>query len=1404
MKKKLTALFLAFALTASTLLPAAAEIFPDGIATPETAEASFAEEPAPEDLEMPSEAFSPDTESTDPSAVVQAASIFDGGSGTESDPYLISTADQLRAINDYLDCSFKLCADIDMADEGNWVPINSFCGSLDGAKHTISGLNIVPDGFTLLGLFGDLPNSSVIKNVTLSNLCIISTSRSVSSLYIGGISARGGHIENCAVDGTISVDDPYVNIGGITSSSTDSIENCTSNISVNIENCSNFTVSGISARATIKNCLANVSIDVSGAAAPSPTSNNYAYVGGISAYTSTIEHCIATGSITINNTDEIYVGGIAGQRSYVNDCTNLASIRVTGNRVYCGGICGDTSSILMSSNHGNLSTSGVQVYCGGIIGIFRELSNTSSFPLGIQQVVNYGNITSDSAVSHSRGCVIRSGGIIGYIYTSFSYVLPRQAINYGDIELTADESSSYYYKLIAAGIAGNVEASVSAQATIAETSTRKDSFSSVDNCYNISKTIYVSANQRESFEYREYASRIGLSSNSHPTGDYYSLATTSCSTYSGTGVCNDGNSLTANQLLQESTFTNFNFVSTWRISPAAGGPVLQSDPYAPDDSTPTPTPSPEPTPTPVPSPNPSPSPSPNPGDDIDFDVNIYRANQMLDPDNYSYAGYIVDDLARDTPSQIYKDALADNAAFATNIAVWKGTTGAIDLVDSGPAKTAEMMIERKDMYTALIIASFQANTGKSVLEGYAADAKKVSDTSKKIIDDLSKANNRYATQPLNKLSNEEQSDFLHELGTALCADSDNKWGKLLKNGSELMKNCSSVLEFTEMMCDSIYLVDLAEGQKDLLDALLDADPQDPDLRLAIEECKEIANSSYEEACATTILRFSGKKDFEDTLDTYWGFYKDIMNKVCPEAKALLEIMKSGKTFCDAIFGTSSTIESYYKIYAILNLEALATSAYWKLENQYANNKTAKNAELYLGMVDLMYGIWSVDCDQARGFVDSLDPFLVKLVAGGFSIINEDFVNSSDTGKRKKVKAQIDNLKQIYQQKRETINMVWVEYLEEDYPGSGLYEYYEPIASKPLQDRVKKIKVSCPVNVSVTDAAGTEVAAIRDGCLTASGNVAVTLDGDSKIFTFYDDADYSISIEGYDAGTMDVTASVYGENDTRTITYVDVPVSDSSVHHINELTQDGSCNLTGNQDALVPKQWDSGTPEAFTTYTVDVTNGVAGNGGTPCHTITAVPGQTITVSAQMLDDQTLIHWQATGCTLSDTSAETVTFVMPAQNVALTAVLTDSAQVPDPADYTVTSSSYTIEDAYITGVEPRTICSVMLPQLTSKSLLYLTDTDGMILDEDATVCTGSTATNAKTVLTVVVAGDVNGDGTVSSSDLFQMCRAMMRVDKLDGAALKAATPASQQKNQPASSDLYRTCRYLMKLTNSMYHD
>ena len=123
---------------------------------------------------------------------------FAGGYGTEKNPYLIATAEQLDAVRKDLDAHYKLIADIDLSKWGNWVPIGgtpafgagtnkynkaqygagAFKGSFDGNGHVISGMTIKVKEVTpfmqeksndrFYGLFGII-GGATIKNLGLVN-----------------------------------------------------------------------------------------------------------------------------------------------------------------------------------------------------------------------------------------------------------------------------------------------------------------------------------------------------------------------------------------------------------------------------------------------------------------------------------------------------------------------------------------------------------------------------------------------------------------------------------------------------------------------------------------------------------------------------------------------------------------------------------------------------------------------------------------------------------------------------------------------------------------------------------------------------------------------------------------------------------------------------------------------------------------------------------------------------------------------------------------------------------------------------------------------------------------------------------------------------------------------------------
>lgn len=107
---------------------------------------------------------------------------FAGGNGSESDPFLIETSEQLNNIRYCLNASFKLISDINLSDT-IWQPIgysekNSFCGTFDGNNHFVKNLNLyvsttdIWSSYNVLyvGLFGYA--TGTIKNLNISNAYI--------------------------------------------------------------------------------------------------------------------------------------------------------------------------------------------------------------------------------------------------------------------------------------------------------------------------------------------------------------------------------------------------------------------------------------------------------------------------------------------------------------------------------------------------------------------------------------------------------------------------------------------------------------------------------------------------------------------------------------------------------------------------------------------------------------------------------------------------------------------------------------------------------------------------------------------------------------------------------------------------------------------------------------------------------------------------------------------------------------------------------------------------------------------------------------------------------------------------------------------------------------------------------
>jgi len=267
-----------------------------------------------------------------------AQAQYAGGSGTENDPYLIRTAEQMNAIgaaSDDWSKHFQLRADIDLSEyPGTAYNIigtdiqQSFGGVFDGNDHTISNLNLRTTQQWYTGLFGCV--SGQIKNLGLIDPDIFAQGGKVGSL--AGDLLQGA-LTNCCVEGARVLGGNYV--GGLAGSTSGWIAYCYST----------GTVSG----------------------------NNY--VGGLAGYVSdsTINSCYSKANVTGN----LEVGGLAGMMT--DEFGVISNSYATGSvngGTYAGGLVGQIERGRAYKCYSTGDVSGNQ-NVGGFTGFIRFLGSAT-------------------------------------------------------------------------------------------------------------------------------------------------------------------------------------------------------------------------------------------------------------------------------------------------------------------------------------------------------------------------------------------------------------------------------------------------------------------------------------------------------------------------------------------------------------------------------------------------------------------------------------------------------------------------------------------------------------------------------------------------------------------------------------------------------------------------------------------------------------------------------------------------------------------------------------------------------------------------------------------------------------------------------------------------------------------
>jgi hypothetical protein len=323
------------------------------------------------------------------------------GSGTEADPYLISTLDNLLYLstNDYLWGTytyFSQTDDIDASDTENWnvgdhdnnpetpdialgfSPIgynweNSFFGLYDGADFAVENLYICRDSTTYVGLFGIISGSE-LSNINLIDANIISG----NGVYNAGTLCAhiySSEVYNCSSSGFITGVSGIGGIAGLVRES--SVDNCNSNVEVTgtagfaasisdsyISNCYNTgNVSGYFGIGGFAGNLYNC--EIYNTYSTGVISSTHGGVGGLAAYVqlSSINNCFTSG----NFNGAYRIGGMVGwldEYSTINNSYSTAN--VTGNDYIAGLVAIHEGYSTITRCYSNGSVNG-ETHVGGLV-----------------------------------------------------------------------------------------------------------------------------------------------------------------------------------------------------------------------------------------------------------------------------------------------------------------------------------------------------------------------------------------------------------------------------------------------------------------------------------------------------------------------------------------------------------------------------------------------------------------------------------------------------------------------------------------------------------------------------------------------------------------------------------------------------------------------------------------------------------------------------------------------------------------------------------------------------------------------------------------------------------------------------------------------------------------------------
>jgi hypothetical protein len=282
---------------------------------------------------------------------------YSGGSGTQQEPYQISSAADWQSLMNTSadwDKHFILTADINLEGVA-LLPVGSgsthFTGDFDGNDHIIHNADVNMPFSNFVGLFGYVGSNGRIHNLGLEDVAI--TGEDCAGGLVG---ANEGTLTSCYTSGSVNGTEDSDNVGGLVGWNHGSTTDCYSVCSVNgIDECDNMGgLVGFNS-GSVTDCYATGSIN---------GGHDCDRAGGlVGVNEGSLTGCYATGSVI----SEMFVGGLVGwsQAGSITACYATGSVE---GDMLIGGLAGvNFASVSIINCYSTGHVEGVGIV-GGLVG----------------------------------------------------------------------------------------------------------------------------------------------------------------------------------------------------------------------------------------------------------------------------------------------------------------------------------------------------------------------------------------------------------------------------------------------------------------------------------------------------------------------------------------------------------------------------------------------------------------------------------------------------------------------------------------------------------------------------------------------------------------------------------------------------------------------------------------------------------------------------------------------------------------------------------------------------------------------------------------------------------------------------------------------------------------------------